>query len=229
MRDRTRIPTPISTFAEYCAEDDERKQWNLVRDVKYRSGGGGVGPIMRFRQIASTARHQGQDIATVEYELKALMARASKVSEKERLELLSNAFIGQWRKYDYRFQPVQGTNVSLARLTIKVFPDLGVVTRAGGEIAVRLWLSERNIMDKERDTFIYLMSEAKKPAQWPANWSLGVWELEQGHIHHVIAVSDALRNLVYERAEMFAEMWDTLPSKQDPPLPSVPVGQRALV
>ena len=229
MQDRARILTPISTFAEYCAADDERKQSALVRDVKYRSGGGGVGLIMRFRQIVGTARHQGQDIATVENELKALVARSSKVREKERLALLSDAFIGQWRKYDYHFQPVQGTKVSLARLTIKVFPDLGVVTRAGDEIAVRLWVSEGNILDKERDTFIYLMSEAKQPAQWPTNWGFGVWELERDRIKYAITVTEELRKLTYEKAERFAEMWDALPNKQKQALSTVPVGQQKFV
>ena len=163
IQGRARIPTPISTFAEYCAEDDKTRQTALVKNVKHSSGRGGVGPIMRFRQTAKAACQQGQEFTGVEAELKELIA--SNALQRGRLTLLGDAFIGQWRKYDYQFKHVQGTKISLARLTIKVFPDLVIVSRAGDEIAVRLWLSERDILDKERDTFIYPMSEAKQPAQ----------------------------------------------------------------
>ena len=226
---QTEISAPASTFAKFCATEDEKKQLNLVLRAKNRSGGGGIGPIMRFRQIVGTSCHQGQGIATVENELKGLIARSSKVREKERLTLLSDAFIGQWRKYDYQFQPVQGTKVSLARLTIKVFPDLGVITRAGEEVAVRLWLSEGNISDKERDTFIYLMSEAKQPAQWPTNWGVGVWELERDLIHHPITVPDDMKKLIYERAEKYAELWCSLPDKQSRKNSNIPAGQSPLL
>ena len=190
-----------------------------------RSGGRGIAPIMRFQQIVGTTPHRGQEIATVEKELEALIARSIEVRDKERLTLLKDAFIGQCRNHGYQFKPVQETKISLGRLTIKVFPDFGVVTRAGDEIAVRLWLSKRNISDKERDTFIYLMSEAKQPGQWPANWSFGVWELEHDRINPVTTVPDVLRKLTYERAERFAEMWDELEDKQTPKLSSVPPGQ----
>ena len=225
MQGRARILTPISTFAEYCAEDDERKQSALVSKLKYRSGGGGVGPIMRFRQIVSTASHPGRDIATVEDDLEALIERSIKVGERERLTQISRAFIGQWRTYDYQFKPVQGAKVNLGRLTIKVFPDLGVVTRSGDEIAVRLWLKEREILDKERNTFAFLMSEAKQPAQWPADWGFGVWELEHDRINPSTTITDELRKSTYEKAERFAEEWDALPDKQNPTLRNIPVEQ----
>ena len=207
MQNREIIRAPISVFAKFCAEDDERKQRMLVRRAKIQSRKGGGDPYGSFKRIVRTARHQDQDIDSVQAELKALM------QSKERLALLSDAFIGQWRKHSYNFFKVQPIFVSLARLTIKVAPDLGVLTRAGDEIAVRLWVSEGNILDRERDTFIYLMSEAKKPAQWPLHWRFGVWELEQERIHHMITVTDEQRKLTHERAEMFAEMSEALSNK----------------
>ena len=215
----------FSTFAEFCAEDDERKQSALVGKRKYQRGGGGISLILRFRQIVGTTPHQGRDMATVENDLEALIAISTKAREKERLALLTDAFIGQCRNYDYQFHSAQETKVSLGRLTIKVFPDFAVVTRAGDEIAVRLWLSKKDISDNERNALVFLLSEAKKPAQWPANWKFGVWELERDRINSEITLDAKKMMLFEEKAEKFAEMWDGLPEKHTSALRSVPAEQ----
>lgn len=205
---QTKIRVPSSKFAEFYATDNERHQLSLVRNVKNKSGKGGD-RYAGFKGKVKAAYHMGQDIDTVQAELKTLVANAK--ADRERLALLSDAFIGQWRQQEYQFFKVQGNDVTIARLTLKVSPDLGVSTRAGEKIAVRLWLSESNILDKERDTFIYLMSEVKRTAQWPPTWMYGVWELERGRIDRVLTVADQLRDEIYRKAELFSEMWDGLP------------------
>lgn len=204
---QTKIRAPASKFAEFFATDSERRQLSLVRSVKSKPRKGGD-RYAGFKSKVKAAYHMGQDIDTVQAELKTLAATAKTDTDRDRLTLLSDAFIGQWRQQGYQFFKVQGNDVTIARLTLQVFPDLGVSTRAGEEIAVRLWLSESNILDKERDTFICLMSEVKRIAQWPPTWMYAVWELETGRIDPVMTVTDQLRDEIYRKAELFSEMWD---------------------
>ena len=95
--------------------------------------------------------------------------------KKERLSLLGDAFFGQWRKHDYLFFRVQRTNVTVARLTLAVAPELGVLIRADDQVAVRLWISGREIMGRERDTLIYLLSGGEEYGAVAP--SLEVWSL----------------------------------------------------
>lgn len=210
MSVQTKIPVPASKFAKFNAEDDQRKLWTLVRDVKNRTGKGGD-HYAGFKGIVRKVYQMGQDIHSIEKDFERLIT--IKEPNKKRLPLLCEAFLDQWRKHDYQFFYVRGSNVTIGRLTLKVVPDLGVSTPTGDEISARLWLSQGNVLDRERETFLYLMSEVKKTAQWPANWGFGVWELERDRIIPVTTVTDELRKLTCEKAERFAEMWDELPNK----------------
>ena len=168
MQKGPRLRVPVSTFAKFCAAEDDKSRRNLVKGAKSRTGKNGGDYYARFKRVVKTACQMGNDIDAVEDDLTTQVVNVE--PEKTRLPLLRDAFLDQWRKHGYQFFAVHGKDVTVARLTLKVAPDLGVLTRAGDEIAVKLWLSEGDVFDRKRDTFIYLMSEAKRMAQWPLVW-----------------------------------------------------------
>ena len=144
MQKDSRLRVPISTFAKFCAAKDEKSRLNLVRGAKSQTGKNGGDYYARFKRIVKTACQMGQDIDTVEDDLTTQVVNVE--PEKTRLPLLRDAFLDQWRKHGYQFFAVHGKDVKVARLTLRVSVDLGVLTRAGDEIAVRLWLSEADLL-----------------------------------------------------------------------------------
>ena len=199
---------PVASFAKFYAEFDEKEQWNLVRDVINRSGKGGRDHYADFKKILKTACHIDLDIDAIEEKLKAL--EVTQKTGRQRLALLSDAFLNQWRKCGYRFFPVKGKEVTIAELTLKVAVDLGMASPTGEQVAVRLWLSKGIVSDKERHAIHYLLSEVKRIGKRPEDRRYGVWELESERVDRVLTVTDDLRNEIYEKAELFAQMYDAL-------------------
>ena len=120
MQNRETIKAPISVIDKFCAEDDERKQMTLVRSVKNRSGSGGGDRYATLKGILRTSGSVNHDISSLRKELNGLIATNQR--DRDRLVVLSEAFLSQWQRQDYNFFRVHGTVLKIARLTIKVFP-----------------------------------------------------------------------------------------------------------
>lgn len=198
--------SPFLDFHEAQTESARRALVSRAKNPPKREAGKASGGSAYEGFINSIRKYYrvGMTRETVEQCLETWIRRGRIGGERARV--LVNAFLHQWDLYNYRFYRVHGRDINIAGLTIRVAPDIGVVTGLDENIIVKLWLREKAISDLRRQATIALLDEVRK-LQIPPESHVGVWEVGEYRLDPWRDVPGEFTSAIHDSAERFQELW----------------------
>ena len=203
---------PMSKFLDFCEAESEASRERIVRDVKKRgSGGGGTPPYRGLFECLRSNYRPGQTQQMTEACLSNWATRAAK--DTARARILAEALINQWNQQNYRFYEAHPHVITMAGLTVKVIPDIGVEFQDGGLAKVKLWLRKLPISERRRQALPVLLAAGDQMAldpQLAQPEMVGVWELEQYRLNCWDTVPHDAAACIGAGAQQFVEIWNTI-------------------
>ena len=205
------LPVPMSAVVAFGVARSEEKREEIVCRVKYKlsdAGGGWGNPNAGFLKCLRESGHPSM-VEDVQKNCLNEWVNRGNCKERVRRERLHDSLNSQWDRHGYKFYKVDEYLVTVAGLTIKAEPDIGMQTRSGRRATVKLWLQARPIPRMRRKLVIGLLGAPRKQGVLTGEVSpVGVWGMRQGDFEPVDTVSADVRATTQSVVEQFCRVHD---------------------
>ena len=202
-------PISVLRFAQFTASTMKERQ-KLVEDIRHRMVSSNKYPpyYQGFRDWLRGTHWATGSIETFEnglpYFLRDLKGNSTRVA---RYKELGERYIDFWKGRDAAYVSVEGCDVRVEPLTIRVRPELGM--RVGDDIQVlKLWMNSDPPKRLARHVVSYFMSTAAKQTEtWLDDYAFGIWDISRSNILQPIQLPDNLSYSIAAAIATFKTIW----------------------